>query len=83
MKSYNISKLKASLSSAMEEVINGHEILVMDHNRPIAKLIPLRRIGRLPQGDLKTLLDWTPLSLKKGAPGSAELIRKIRDEEVH
>ena len=83
MKSYNISKLKSFLSSVLEEVVSGQEILVTDHNRPIAKLVPLRRMGRLPRGNLKALLEWTPLPLKKGTPSSTELMRQIRDEEVH
>ncbi len=83
MLSYNISKLKTFLSSIMEEVVNGQEILVTDHNRPVAKLVPIHRVGRLPRGDLKALLAWDPLPLKKGTSSSADLIRKIRDEEVH
>lgn len=83
MKSYNVSKIKEKFSSALRDVANGEEIVVTDHNRPVAKLVPLHHLSPVPKVDIKALLQWVPLSLKRGVPSSADLIRKIRDEEVH
>ena len=40
METISISKLKAHLSSELKKVRNGARILVLDHNHPVAELIP-------------------------------------------
>jgi prevent-host-death family protein len=82
-RSYSIAKLKASLSSILAEVARGREVLVTDHNRPVARLTSLRRLPPLPAGEKDSLLAERPVPLKKGATSSAELVRRLRDEEVH
>jgi len=79
----SIAELKAGLSSFVREAAAGHEILVTDHNRPAAKLVPVSRIPPLPKADLKDFFRRTPMKTKKGTPDSATLIRQIRDEEGH
>ncbi len=36
-----VAELKASLSRYLDRVKAGHEVLVTDHGRPVAKLVPV------------------------------------------
>ncbi len=79
MKNLKISELKAGLSKALERVEAGEEILVTDHNRPIARLSSVKKVPPLPKEPV--VWDFERSVLKKGSLSSHELIRKIRDEE--
>lgn len=82
MKTYNIALLKSKLSKILSEVIDGEEILVTDHNKPVAKIVSQNGLNRLPkQFDVKHFLSMSAARLKPGAVPSVELIRKIRDGE--
>ncbi len=81
MKIYNVAKAKARLSSLLKEVAAGQEIIITDHNRPVAKIVSVSKIPPLPLGDVVKILEWKPIPLKKGALSSSQLIRKLRDEE--
>lgn len=37
----NVAKLKNDLSKYLRLVKNGHEIVITDHKKPVAKVIPL------------------------------------------
>lgn len=41
MRSIGIAELKASLSETLARVKGGEEVVVTEHGRPIAKIIPL------------------------------------------
>lgn len=41
MVAVGIAKLKASLSAYLAQVKAGHELIVTEHGRPIARLIPI------------------------------------------
>ena len=41
MRTVNIAELKNNLSAYLEQVKNGVELIVMDRNRPVARLVPL------------------------------------------
>ena len=43
MKSVNITELKNRLSVYLNDVKAGEEILVHDHNQPVARIVPLVR----------------------------------------
>ena len=81
--SYSIAKLKAGLSSILADVAKGTEILITDHNRPVARIVSIKRIAPLPAGDADALLAAPPVKLKRGAPSSAVLIRRLRDEGTY
>ena len=40
METISISKLKAHLSSELKKVQKGTRLIVLDHNRPVAELVP-------------------------------------------
>ncbi len=77
---YSIAGLKAGLSSILADVARGTEVVVTDHNRPVARIVSIRRLPALPKADIPGLLAHRPLPLKQGAPRSAELVRRLRDE---
>ena len=62
----NISKAKAQLSSLIEQVLKGNEILIGKAGRPIAKLVPYkgtnlpRKPGAL-KGKIKMSKDFDKL----------------------
>lgn len=76
----NIGVLKNDLSQYLHKVRDGEEITVTDRNEPIAKIIPLERpVIRM---DLKAWLkEHPPIKTAKKQTSSAELLRRIRDEE--
>ena len=38
-----ISEFKAHLSEDLREVQNGHEIIILNHKRPVAKVVPIKK----------------------------------------
>jgi prevent-host-death family protein len=60
MKKVNISTIKAELSKYLRFAKSGQEVLIMDRNQPVAKLVgidaqtPLKM--KEPQADLKSIL---------------------------
>ena len=54
MKSVNITELKNRLSVYLNDVKAGEEILVHDHNQPVARIVPLVR-SRDEDGELLAL----------------------------
>ncbi|HWE85258.1 MAG TPA: type II toxin-antitoxin system prevent-host-death family antitoxin [Terracidiphilus sp.] len=42
MKTVNIGKLKNNLSSYLQDVRNGEEVIVQDRKKPIARIVPIR-----------------------------------------
>ena len=46
MRQVRIAELKNRLSEHLREVENGAEVVVMDRNRPIARIVPLPPPGR-------------------------------------
>ena len=41
METISISKLKANLSAEIKKVRKGTRIMILDHNHPVAELIPI------------------------------------------
>ena len=46
MRTVNIAELKARLSSHLQHVRAGEEVLVCDRNKPVARIIPCRTDAR-------------------------------------
>jgi prevent-host-death family protein len=60
--SVGVAELKAKLSEYLREVRNGHEVVVMDRNRPVARIVPYEAqehssIVREPIGRYRSLGD--------------------------
>jgi prevent-host-death family protein len=65
MKSVNIAQLKNHLSSYLNDVKAGEEILVRDRNQPVARIVPLARL-RDEDGELLALASEGKLRLGEG-----------------
>ena len=49
MKTTTVSQLKTSLSAYLRQVKSGEEVLITDHGRPIARLLPITNPMSLPE----------------------------------
>ncbi len=82
MKTYSIAKLKNGLSSIVAEVANGTEVVITDHNRPVARIVPVSGIPPLPKCDVARLLEGTPIKYaRRPKLSAAQLVRQVRDED--
>jgi prevent-host-death family protein len=71
----NVRAAKDSLSSLLDQVSYGHEIIITSDGKPKAKLIPVRPRRK------RFHVDWDLLKsmpLRKG-PSAGELLREERD----
>lgn len=80
-KSYSVAKLKAGLSSIIGEAARGGEIVITDHNKAVARIVPVSRVPPLPRVDVAALFEAPPVKLRPGSPDSVRLVRAIRNEE--
>ena len=91
----NISTVKSQLSSYLERVKGGEEVVIADRNRPVAKLVPYRsglsetggwnarlaELARRGEVRLATGLD-EPLELKpaRAPKGGAKVVAALLEE---
>ena len=47
MKTITVSQLKTSLSAYLRQVKTGEEVLITEHGRPIARLLPIEKPASL------------------------------------
>ena len=81
MKYYSIAIIKSKLSKILGEVAHGEEVIVTDHNRPVAKITSVSGVAQLPSSfDLRSFLKLPSLKLRTGAISNVEMVRKLRDE---
>lgn len=80
MRYYSVVTFKAKLAQILKEIFRGEEVIITDHNRPVAKVTSVRRFPALPHFDVKHVLNIPPILLKSEAESSVKLIRKLRDE---
>lgn len=80
-KTFSIARLKAGLSSIIGEVAGGGEVVVTDHNKAVARIVPVSRVPPLPRVDVAAVLEGPPVKLRPGSPDTARLVRALRDEE--
>ena len=49
MKTTTVSQLKMSISACLRQVKAGEELLITEHGRPVARLLPVADIASLPE----------------------------------
>lgn len=49
MQTTTVSKLKMSISACLRQVKAGEELLITEHGRPVARLLPVGDIASLPE----------------------------------
>lgn len=79
----SIAKARAELSKILQLVEKGEEVVITDHNEPKFQIIPIYGKFSLPSESAysKFLEQFQPVSLKRGAKSSLDLIREERDRE--
>ena len=76
----NIGALRNDLSKYLNEVRAGNEVIITDHNEPIAKIVTLAQ--KIVKSDLSNWLkNHPPVKPKKKQSAAWKLMREIRDEE--
>ncbi len=90
MRTVNISDLKAQLSSHIQFVRDGEEVLVCDRNKPVARIVPVRSEDRSGQEERLIARGVLAPPLRRRRPGalpeppahvSDDVIGKIWREE--
>ena len=75
MHTVNVREARERISRLLAEVERGEEVVISRHGKPVARLAPVERESRFSnRSDFRA-------SLPPSKTGSAELVRKIRDEE--
>ena len=49
MQTRTVSQLKMSISACLRQVKSGEELLITEHGRPVARLLPVADIAALPE----------------------------------
>ena len=78
MRTVTVAQAKARLSEILTEVENGGEVVITRRRQPVAKLSPMR--GPREPIDFATM-DALRARQPMSKVSSAELIRKMRDDE--
>jgi len=69
MKYAKIGELRDGLSRYIDEVREGTEILVLDRDRPVARIVPAGGASPAPGGDAERLLDLERRGLLRRGKG--------------
>ena len=56
MEKANIAELKNKLSSYLEKVKRGETVLVMDREKPVARIVPVESPARMGEGEAEAWL---------------------------
>ncbi len=85
MMTVNIATLKAKLSEYVKATGTGEEFVVVAHNHPVARLMPLGAHGTLavrqPHNPIRHLSDIRGLHVP-AAPDAVKLLRADRDARL-
>lgn len=91
MKSVNVAELRSKLSSYLDEVKAGQEIVVSERNEPIVRMIPMKPLSD-DEKELLVLAAAGKARLGEGAIGEdfwelpgpsipADVLRRVMEEE--
>ena len=80
MGAYSIAEAKAQLSALIEQVERGEAVTLTKRGKPVARIVSLVAPAQTPKIDLDELRRFHA-TMPKSKMNSAEMIRKMRDEE--
>jgi antitoxin (DNA-binding transcriptional repressor) of toxin-antitoxin stability system len=84
MKYAKIGQLRDGLSRYIDQVRDGGEVLVLDRDRPVARLVPAGTAARAPGGDSERLAELERRGLvRRGRGRFPEALRRGRPVAVH
>jgi prevent-host-death family protein len=81
MGAYSIAEAKAHLSALLEQVERGEAVTLTKRGKPVARIVSLAEPVLKPKMDLDQLRRFRA-SMPKSKMNSAEMIRKMRDEDA-
>ena len=76
MKYAKIGELRDGLSRYIDQVRDGSEILVLDRDRPVARIVPAGSAHPAPGGDAERLLDLERRGLLRRGKGRYPAVLK-------
>ena len=76
MKYAKIGQLRDGLSRYLDQVRDGSEILVLDRDRPVARIVPAGNARPAPGGDAERLLDLERRGLLRRGKGRYPAVLK-------
>ncbi len=83
MKYAKIGELRNALSRYIDQVREGSEILVLDRDRPVARLVPAGGVAPAPAGDAERLLDLERRGiLRRGRGRYPDVLKRGRAVKV-
>lgn len=77
----NIGNLRNELSKYLSEVKSGKEVIVTDHNEPVAKIVPLTTRSLVKSNLAEWLKEHPPVQPRKRLKAFSDLVRQMRDED--
>jgi prevent-host-death family protein len=84
MKYAKIGELRDRLSRYIDQVREGGEVLVLDRDRPVARLVPAGGASAAPAGDAERLLDLERRGLLRLGKGRyPDVLKRGRPVKVH
>lgn len=79
MKYAKIGELRDALSRYIDEVREGSEVLVLDRDRPVARLVPAGGPSPIPASDAEWLLDLERRGIvRRGKGGYPDVLKRRR-----
>ena len=79
-----IGELRDRLSRYLDQVREGTEVLVLDRDRPVARLVPAGGASPVPTGDDERLLDLERRGLlRRGKGRYPDVLKRARPVKVH
>ena len=85
-----IRELRETLSATLKRVANGESIEVTDHDRPVARIVPLRHRGVLdqliaegkatPAQGSGRIWEYEPGPAEPGEPLASEVLSELRSQ---
>jgi antitoxin (DNA-binding transcriptional repressor) of toxin-antitoxin stability system len=82
MKYARIGELRDGLSRYIDEVREGTEVLVLDRDRPVARIVPAGGPSPVPGGDEERLLDLERRGLLRRGKGRYPQALKVQTVKV-
>lgn len=82
MASYSVAEAKNSLPSLIDKALEGEEVVITRHGKPVAELRPSR--VAVPHGDKTAMYNWLRARREAGPKvniTSVELLRQMYEED--
>jgi len=80
MSTYSVADAKSGLPSLIDRALEGEEVVISRHGKPVAELRPIRTAVMKPSAATYTWLQARRMARKPGTMNSVELLRQLYEE---